>query len=100
MRGHSLANQRDVGLKPGKAPHLTKLTPSSFKNIMNISLLPFALVATLPAFVLIGLGIPSAIGLITVMGTLAMLVRDYNSELAYQRELSPLRVREALPLAA
>ncbi len=67
---------------------------------MNSSLLPFSLIASIPAFVLIGLGAVPALGLITVMGTLAMLMRDYNSELSYQRDLSEVRHQHGLPLAA
>ncbi|MBT5903437.1 MAG: hypothetical protein HOH58_15145 [Opitutaceae bacterium] len=67
---------------------------------MNLSLLPFSLIASIPAFVLLGLGAIPALGLITVMGTLAMLMRDYSSELTYQRELSQIRLQQNLPLAA
>lgn len=67
---------------------------------MNSSLLPFSLIAAVPALVVIGLGALPALGLITIMGTLAMLMRDYNSELAYQRELSEFRHQQSLPLAA
>lgn len=67
---------------------------------MNISILPFSLIASIPAFVLLGLGAIPALSLITVMGTLAMLMRDYDSESAYQRELSQIRHQQSLPLAA
>lgn len=67
---------------------------------MNLSLLPLSLTAAIPAFVLIGLGAAPALGLIIIMGTFAMLMRDYHSELAYQRELSPVRPQQQLALAA
>ncbi|GAB5561908.1 MAG: hypothetical protein SynsKO_35550 [Synoicihabitans sp.] len=67
---------------------------------MKSSLLPFSFIAAIPAFVLLGLGAVPALGLITVMGTLAMLMRDYSSELSYQRKLTEIRHHHSLPLAA
>ena len=67
---------------------------------MNLSLLPFSLFASIPASMLIGLGAAPALGLIIIMGTFAMLMGDYDSQLVYQRELSPVRRPQSLPLAA
>lgn len=98
--GHSLANQNGIRLTPIPSLNSTIKNQPPLKIIMKLSLLPFSLIASVPAFPLVGLGAIPALSLITVLGTLSMLMRDYNSESAYQRELSQIQLQQNLPLAA
>lgn len=67
---------------------------------MKLSLLLLSPIAAIPALVLAGLGALPALGLITILGTLAMVTRDYDTELTYQPDLARVRQQHELPLAA
>lgn len=67
---------------------------------MNLSLLFFSAIASIPAFVLAGLGAIPALGLITILGTLSMVTHDYDRKLTYHRKLARSLHSHDLPFAA
>ncbi len=82
------------------ADHCNQLNPPSPQHIMKLFLPLTALIVSVPAFVLFTFGPVPAVGLITIVGSLAILISDYTPRPTHRLKLAPVRRPQSLPLAA